>query len=71
MAFLVEHVIVWEGKDIVGLTILGVFAVLFILGCIFIFIASKIEKIKGNIARKKRLREECEVLRRERNGVKE
>lgn len=67
MAFLVEHVIVWEGKDIVGLIILGAFAVLFILGCIIIFIASKIEKIKYNIARKKRLHEECERLRQERS----
>ena len=65
MAFL-EHVIVWEGKDIIGLMFLGVLIALFVIYLIGLFIVSKIENIKAEINRKKRLKEECEKLRRER-----
>lgn len=71
MAFL-EHVIVWEGKDIIGLIFLGVVIALFVLYLIGLFIVGKIQNIKAKIDRKKRLKEECEKLRRERQyGIEE
>ena len=71
MAFL-EHVIVWEGKDIIGLIFLGVVIALFILYVIGLLIINKINDIKAGIKRKKRLKEDCEKLRRERQyGIEE
>ena len=70
MAFL-EHVIIWEGKNIISLIYFGVLAAFLILWLIGSFIVSKIEEIKAEINRKKKLKKDCERLRRERYGIEE
>ena len=65
---ILEHIIVWDGKDLVGLVILGILIGIFLLWILYLVIAVKIEKFKKDRARKRKLKEDCERLRQERQN---
>ena len=65
---ILEHIIVWDGTDLIGLAILGILIGIFLLWILYLVIAVKIEEFKKDRVRKRKLKEDCERLRTELEG---